>query len=90
VGSYERDRSPYGVYDMAGNVMEWVADWYNANYYQTSPNRNPKGPETGSTRVVRGGSWFYANAGFFRCAYRFNSDPSSENNNGGFRCARTP
>jgi formylglycine-generating enzyme required for sulfatase activity len=50
--------SPYGALDMAGNVMEWVQDWYDRDYYSRSPRSNPKGPETGSYRVVRGGSFF--------------------------------
>jgi len=59
VGSYESNVSPYGVYDMAGNVMEWVADWYSRTYYRDSPTSNPLGPDSGSgeERVFRGGSW---------------------------------
>lgn len=57
VGSYEAGQSPYGVYDMAGNAMEWVADWYGNTYYQKSPYKNPLGPESGLYRVFRGGSW---------------------------------
>lgn len=57
VGSYETGASPYGVVDPAGNVWEWVADWYSPSYYYHSPQKNPSGPKTGSWRVVRGGSW---------------------------------
>jgi serine/threonine-protein kinase len=57
VGSYPSGASPYGALDMAGNVWEWVADWYDANYYKNSPARNPTGPTSGQSRVVRGGSW---------------------------------
>ena len=57
VGSYEAGQSPYGVYDMAGNAMEWVADWYGSSYYQNSPFENPLGPGSGLYYVFRGGSW---------------------------------
>lgn len=50
--------SPYGIHDLAGSVMEWCQDWYSRDYYAVSPNKNPKGPETGAYRVVRGGTFF--------------------------------
>ena len=57
VGSYLAGASPYGALDMAGNVWEWVNDWYNGSYYSVSPPVNPPGPATGSLRVLRGGGW---------------------------------
>jgi len=56
-GSFETGRSPYGVYDMTGNVAEWVADSYDESYYKKSPYRDPKGPDNAELKVVRGGSW---------------------------------
>jgi len=57
VGKYRKNKSPYGIYDLAGNVWEWVSDRYSDTYYATSPADNPSGPEDGLYRVVRGGSW---------------------------------
>lgn len=58
VGELAGGASPYGAFDMAGNVMEWTQDWYDRDYYSVSPRRNPQGPATGAFRVVRGGSFF--------------------------------
>jgi formylglycine-generating enzyme required for sulfatase activity len=58
VGSLEAGKSPYGIYDLAGNAWEWVADWYDLNYYKSSPDRNPTGPARGGSKVLRGGSWY--------------------------------
>ena len=57
-GHYSGSPSPYGAFDMAGNVLEWCQDWYDRDYYSVSPRKNPKGPATGAYRVVRGGSFF--------------------------------
>ncbi len=59
VGKYKTGASPYGAYDMAGNVAEWVRDWYSDTYYQSSPASNPLGPDSGDVRALRGGSWNY-------------------------------
>jgi len=85
VGSYESGKSLYGLYDLAGNVYEWVTDWYSETYYENSPASNPLGPDTGEIRVLRGGSWFYS-ASSIRLRDRL--DPIWANYDIGFRCSR--
>ena len=75
-----------GLYDMAGNVREWVSDQYSKNYYSNSPRNNPKGPGSGPYRVMRGGSWF-SDPGYLRAASRFFFDPDSRYFLIGFRLA---
>ncbi len=92
VGSFERGRSPYGLYDMAGNVSEWVSDWYEQFYYKDSPFKNPKGPEDpGITHVLsyRGGS--YQNTKHdLRASKRFGgAHPERGESTVGIRCARS-
>lgn len=89
VGSYWSGASPYDVLDMSGNVWEWVADIYDADYYYEQPPVNPQGPEKGSARVMRGGSWDNI-APYVRAAKRLSNDANSFYNNAGFRCAYTP
>ena len=86
VGSYEAGKSPYGAYDMAGNVWEWVNDWYDPLYYEKSPSKNPQGPENGKTKVLRSSGW-HVETPLVRIFTRVESDPSNRNESTGFRCA---
>ena len=88
VGSYKQGVSAYGLYDMAGNVWEWVSDWYQDNYYALIGNNalDPQGPASGTSRVIRGGSWFNSNKSI-RTTIRNYSDPLKTYDYVGFRCA---
>jgi len=79
-GSFPSDASPYGIYDMAGNVGEWCADWYDKNYYKSSPSRKPEGGKSGQSRVIRGGSWAIDSTDVFRCANRLRLKPGNSTN----------
>jgi eukaryotic-like serine/threonine-protein kinase len=86
VGTHPKDKSPFGVFDMAGNVAEWVADFYAADYYSQSPSSNPMGPEKGMKRVLRGGSWMSAPE-MGRATTRGGNNPKNYDLLYGFRCA---
>ena len=88
IGSFEGGKSPYGIYDMAGNVWEWVNDWYDYNYYKSSPSQNPTGPSMGGTKVIRGGAW-NSNPRAMRSANRSLISPTDQGLDG-FRCAKSP
>jgi len=87
VGSYPAGASPYGAYDMAGNVLEWVNDYFDSSYYQYSPLDNPTGPASGSRRIIRGGAFTQNVVDGLRTVARASLKPSTTNNDVGFRCA---
>jgi formylglycine-generating enzyme required for sulfatase activity len=97
VGQLKNGKSPYGVYDLAGNVWEWVNDWYDPDYYAASPARNPLGPKSGKFKVMRGGSWDMAPENLLSARRDLNipsttdsDSPAYRNFNSGFRCAKSP
>jgi len=87
VGILEKGKSPYGIYDVAGNVWEWVSDWYQVDYYSHSPTHNPQGPKTGKYKAVRSSGW-QGETPQMRVFTRIKSLPNDRNNSTGFRCAQ--
>ncbi|MBP1719988.1 MAG: hypothetical protein H6Q43_3426, partial [Deltaproteobacteria bacterium] len=78
-----------GLFDMSGNVREWVEDWYEKDYYKKSPKKNPKGPSAGAVRVLRGGAWD-SSAAQLRVFKRFYAPPNESDSKTGFRLAFSP
>ncbi len=87
VFKYDNAASPYGMFQMAGNVAEWVSDWYDKDYYKTAPDKNPKGPDKGSQKAFRGGGWIDSTPSV-RVSQRNGTDPKTSMNWMGVRCAR--
>ena len=87
VTSFPQDKSPYGVYDLAGNAMEWASDWYQEDAYKDS-TPNPKGPGNGLYKVIRGASWGTVGKET-RLTVRLKMIPDFRDTTIGFRCARS-
>ncbi|GAB4333885.1 MAG: hypothetical protein Kow0099_05800 [Candidatus Abyssubacteria bacterium] len=86
---YEKGKSPYGCFNMAGNAMEWTSDWYSERYYARAPASNPLGPSAGSYKVARGGAWDSNISLYARTGYRHYFPPDKKSPSIGFRCVKS-
>ncbi len=88
VGNFKAGKTPNNIFDLAGNVAEWVFDWYDKNYYKVSPRKNPKGPEKGKYHTIRGGAW-NSLPGYLRSSARYGYDDAKDFYGIGCRCAKS-
>jgi formylglycine-generating enzyme required for sulfatase activity len=88
-GTQPLDTAPFGAMDLGGNLREWVADWFDPGYLATAPAKNPRGPESGQARVVKGGAWTDTGASDLGVGARRGLDPAERSIAVGFRCARS-
>ncbi len=88
INRYDKGVSPYGAYQLAGNVSEWVSDWFDPDYYRKNIIENPQGPDTGELKVFRGGSW-NEDPEVARSAGRNGGEPTRKSYLTGFRCAKS-